>query len=146
MNKPEYSTLLNVCVFPDERVSTECVNISQSFKSEDTMFVLGNGLFPHMTVYMARFADDDIDKVADATEEALKQAAVFRCTHTGYFMTEGRYLEASYRKSAEFLNLTNYSLLIMLHYESILVRRSMKDILHHTTPSSSRTPKKQVTT
>ena len=105
MYKPESSALLNVCVFPDDRVGAECINISQSFVSEDTMFLLGSGLFPHMTVYMARFANDDIEKVADATEEALKQASVFKCTHTGYFMTEGRYLEASYRKSADFLNL-----------------------------------------
>jgi len=105
MNKPENSTLLNICVFPDDRVSAAFIKISQSLKSDDTMFVLGNGLFPHMTVYMARFANSNIEKVADATEEALKQASVIRCTHTGYFMTEGRYLEASYRKSADFLKL-----------------------------------------
>ena len=105
MDKPEDSTILNVCVFPDDRVSAECVKISQSLKGNDTMFVLGEGLFPHMTVYMARFANEDIEKVADATEDALKLASSFRCTHTGYFMTEGRYLESSYRKSADFLNL-----------------------------------------
>ena len=69
------------------------------------MFVLGDDLFPHMTVYMARFADCDIEKVAEATEIALGQAEVFTCEHTGYFMTEGRYLEVSYRKSANFLKL-----------------------------------------
>lgn len=105
MNKPENSTLLNVCVIPDDQASAEHVKISQSLKSEQTMFVLGEGLFPHMTVYMARFADDDIEKVVAATETALEQATVFTCSHTGYFMTEGRYLEASYRQSAEFLRL-----------------------------------------
>lgn len=105
MNKPENSTLLNICVFPDERASAQYVALSQSLKSDDTMFVLGDGLFPHMTVYMARFANDDIERVATATEEALQQASVFKCIHTGYFMTEGRYLESSYRKSADFLNL-----------------------------------------
>lgn len=105
MDKPENSTLLNICILPDERVSNEYIKISQSFESDDTIFVLGNGLFPHMTVYMARFANDNIERVMDATEEALKQASTFKCTHTGYFMTEGRYLEASYRKSKDFLNL-----------------------------------------
>lgn len=76
MDKPENSTLLNVCVLPDERVSAECVRISQSFESENTMFVLGSGLFPHMTVYMARFANDDIEKVVTATEDAFKQVSV----------------------------------------------------------------------
>jgi hypothetical protein len=105
MDKPENSTLLNICVFPDGRASAEHVRISQSLKSEDTMFVLGEGLFPHMTVYMARFASADIKKVVVATESALQQATSFCCEHAGYFMTVGRYLEASYRKSAEFLQL-----------------------------------------
>lgn len=105
MNKPENSTILNVCVFPDERVSAECVEISQSFKSEDTMFVLGGDLFAHMTVYMARFADDKINDVVAGVDRALQTATSFRCTHTGYFMTAGRYLEASYRKSDEFMAL-----------------------------------------
>jgi len=105
MDKPENSTLLNVCVLPDETAGAEAVRISQSLKDDATMFVLGDGLFPHMTVYMARFADRDIEKVVDATAVALKQASSFRCVHTGYFMTEGRYLEASYRKSADFLKL-----------------------------------------
>lgn len=105
MNKPENSTVLNICVLPDERVAEECIAISQSLKSEQTMFVLGDDLLPHMTVYMARFADDDIEKVTEAARLALGQAEVFTCEHTGYFMTEGRYLEASYRKSADFLKL-----------------------------------------
>ena len=105
MEKPENSTLINVCILPDDFASAEAVKISQSLKSDATMFVLGEGLFPHMTVYMARFADGDIDKVVAATGAALKQAASFKCEHTGYFMTEGRYLEASYRKSEDFLRL-----------------------------------------
>lgn len=105
MDKPENSTLLNVCIFPNDRVSAECVGISQSFEDKDTMFVLGNGLFPHMTAYMARFANNDIERVVAATEDVIKQTSAFRCIHTGYFMTEGRYLEASYRKSSEFMDL-----------------------------------------
>lgn len=105
MEKPGNSTLINVCILPDERVSTECVGISQTLKSDKTMFVLGDGLFPHMTVYMARFSNADIQKVTDATESALEYAKVFLAEHTGYFRTEGRYLEASYRKSADLLSL-----------------------------------------
>lgn len=106
MNKPENSTLINVCVIPDERVSNECVDISQSFKSEDTLFVLdGNNFFAHMTAFMARFPDDSIDNVVNGVESALKLVSSFRCEHTGYFMTAGRYLEASYRKSDDFMNL-----------------------------------------
>lgn len=105
MNKPENSTLLNVCVFPDERVSAECVQISQSFKNDSTMFVLGGNLFAHMTVYMARFANENIDEAVSGVEAVLQNAQSFRCEHTGYFMTAGRYLEASYRKSEQFMAL-----------------------------------------
>jgi 2'-5' RNA ligase len=105
MQKPENSTLINICVIPDERVSKTYVSISQSLKSDQTMFIIGNGKFAHMTVYMARFADEDISKVTASVAEALQQASPFQCVHTGYFMTEGRYLEASYRKSPEFTQL-----------------------------------------
>lgn len=103
MQKPENSTLINVCIVPDEAVGREAVAISQSLKNEDTMFVLGEGLFPHMTVYMARFSNDDINKVVAATETALQQARSFRCRHTGYLITGGRYFEASYEKSPALL-------------------------------------------
>lgn len=69
------------------------------------MFALGEGLFAHMTVYMARFANTNIDKVANSVENALKSAVSFRCEHSGYFMTANRYLEASYRKSDGFVQL-----------------------------------------
>lgn len=103
MEKPANSTLLNVCIVPNEQVSAEYVAISQSLKSEQTMFVLGDGKFAHMTVYMARFADADISRVVESVAGAVALVRPFRCEHTGYFMTEGRYLEASYRKSAEFM-------------------------------------------
>jgi 2'-5' RNA ligase len=106
MKKPENSTIINVCVFPDERVSAECVDISQSFRSDDTLFVLdGDNFFAHMTAFMARFPDDKIDEVVSGVEAALQSAQSFRCEHTGYFMTAGRYLEASYRKSDDFMKL-----------------------------------------
>lgn len=105
MQKPANSTIINVCVIPDEPASAMCVALSQSLTNDDTLFVLGGDRLAHMTAYMARFADTDIDKVVKGVEEALKSATPFRCEHTGYFMTEGRYLEASYRKSAEFMAL-----------------------------------------
>jgi hypothetical protein len=105
MQKPENSTILNVCIIPNEQVSSNYVTLSQSLKSEDTIFVLGAGRFAHMTGFMARFANDRIDSAVEATEQALRSATRFSCEHTGYLMTEGRYLEASYRKSPELLAL-----------------------------------------
>jgi len=105
MQKPEDSTLINICVIPNAQMSRAYVSMSQSLKSDQTMFALGDGKFAHMTVYMARFANDNIAKVVSNIEEALKQVVPFPCIHTGYFMTEGRYLEASYRKSSDFIQL-----------------------------------------
>lgn len=106
MNKPENSTIINVCIIPPEKVGMQCVNMSQSFKSPDTLFVLdGKDAFAHMTVYMARVADNKISDVIIAVANALEGIERFACDHAGYFMTEGRYLEASYRRSAPFMAL-----------------------------------------
>lgn len=105
MEKPANSSIINICVIPSVSVGDAYVSLSQSLKSDDTLFVLGDGKFAHMTVYMARFADDAVDDVVAAAGRVLQTTAPFRCEHTGYFMTAGRYLEASYRKSDAFMAL-----------------------------------------
>lgn len=103
---PKDSVIINVCVIPSDEAGKQCVEIGQSLKSDSTMFVLdGKSKFAHMTVYMARFADDQVANVVKASERALKGASNFACEHTGYFMTAGRYLEVSYRKSKPFMDL-----------------------------------------
>ena len=69
------------------------------------MFKLGGGKFTHMTIFMARFANKNIDEVIKSTKKAVEAVSSFRCEHSGYFMTEGRYLEVSYRKSSPFMKL-----------------------------------------
>lgn len=104
--KPSNSVIINVCVIPADEAGSQCVELSQSLKSNDTMFVLdGQSKFAHMTVFMARFTNSKIPEVLNATEKVFASAKSFLCEHTGYFMTAGRYLEASYRKSEEFLAL-----------------------------------------
>ncbi len=106
MQKPENSTIINVCIIPPEDVARQCVQISQSLKSDNKMFVLdGKDAFAHMTVFMARFPESEIANVISATQKVLSDIKSFSCKHTGYFLTQGRYLEVSYHKSAEFLNL-----------------------------------------
>ena len=103
---PKDSVIINVCVIPEFEAGKECVALSQSLKSENTMFVLdGKSKFAHMTVYMARFAVDKIPDVLEAMKSALNNIESFACEHVGYFMTAGRYLEASYRKLNEFMGL-----------------------------------------
>lgn len=103
---PANSTILNICIIPPQSVSAEYVAISQSLKSPGTMFVLdGENAFPHGTIYMVRVADNDISDFVDKVKWTLQEQHRFSCIHTGYFMTEGRYLEASYRRTTELMHL-----------------------------------------
>lgn len=105
VNPPDQSTILNVCIVPDDRVARTYVEISRSLESPDTLFVLGENKFAHMTAFMARFADSSIESVVARVEQSLDQISRFQCEHTGYLITQGRYLEASYRKSAGLVGL-----------------------------------------
>jgi|SRR5581483_833290 2'-5' RNA ligase len=103
--KPKKSTIINICIIPNEAVAVRCVLLSQSLASGSTLFALDGSRFAHMTVFMARFANESIQKVVDNVEAALKPVSTFRCQHAGYFLTEGRYLEISYRRSPELIRL-----------------------------------------
>lgn len=105
IQKPGNSTIINVCVIPSQEVGERCIALSQSLESEHTLFTLGGDKFAHMTVYMARFADEAIQQVVEGVEEALKMAKPFVCEHAGYYKTPGNYLEVSYAKTIPFLQL-----------------------------------------
>jgi len=103
---PKDSVIINICIIPPDEVGKQCIDISQPLKSDSAMFVLdGKSKFAHMTIYMARFANDQVPYVIEATEKSLKGVSSFLCEHTGYFLTSGRYMEVSYRKSKSFIEL-----------------------------------------
>jgi 2'-5' RNA ligase len=105
MSKPENSTLLNICIIPEERVGASCASISRSLKTGTPLFRLGGDKIAHITVYMARFADDKIEAAINAAHDPIQATKPFECEHAGYFMTAGNYLEASYRKSQALMQL-----------------------------------------
>lgn len=108
-NPPKDSVIINICIIPSQNIGNKCVELSQSLKSDSTMFLLdGKSKFAHITLFMARFANGEIPNVLSATEKTLKKTNSFLCEHTGYFVTEGRYLEASYRKSNDFMGLHEF--------------------------------------
>jgi hypothetical protein len=114
---PPKSTIINICIMPSAKVCSQCVQLSQSLKSEGTIFTLdGINRFAHMTVFMARFADSEVPNVLQVTEQALSDIPAFLCEHTGYFMTAGRYLEVSYRKSVEFIALHELFINVLSRY------------------------------
>lgn len=107
---PEGTTLLNVCIIPPAEVGNNYVDISQALGSKATLFTLGPSetgpsKFAHMTVYMARFPDESIPEFIEKVKASLQGQNSFICRHIGYFMTAGRYFEASYEKTPEFMDL-----------------------------------------
>jgi 2'-5' RNA ligase len=103
---PKDSAIINVCIIPEDTIGNKCVDLSQTLQSDATMFVLdGQSKFAHMTLFMARFSNDQINNVLNAVESALKNFSSFACEQTGYFMTAGRYVEVSYNKSKELMDL-----------------------------------------
>ena len=98
---PKGTVLLNVCVIPPQQVGSDCVAISQSLQSPQPIFTLGGGKFAHMTMFMARFSVENIEAVKNEVEKIAKDQVSFFCQHVGYLLTEGSYLEVSYRRSKE---------------------------------------------
>lgn len=118
MEKPANSTIINVCIIPPQDVGQECVALSQALAQTNPLFVLdGKAKFAHMTVFMARLADEEIPEVIKRVEAVMKEATSFKCEHAGYFLTSGRYLESSYRKSEYF---------VWLHESLILALASLR--------------------
>jgi 2'-5' RNA ligase len=93
--------LLNVCIIPTDSVAQQCVEISQSFKEEDVRFKLGSGLFPHSTVYMAQFDESRLGEVNAAFVAMIPKLQPVALSHSGYYLTEGGYIEVSYQRTPE---------------------------------------------
>lgn len=105
MQKPNNSSIINICLIPSDKVSISCEQISQSLKYDNTMFALGDGKFAHMTVFMTCFANENIEKVAKLIKTVTDDVKPFDCVHSGYFITEGRYFEVSYERSESIMAL-----------------------------------------
>lgn len=106
MEKPANSIIINVCIIPPQEVGKECVELSQSLKATDPLFILdGINKFAHMTVFMARFGNEKIPEIIKQIQGVIKNVSSFKCEHVGYFLTSGRYLEISYRKTEDFMRL-----------------------------------------
>lgn len=97
------TVLLNVCILPPELVAKQCIAISNTFNENDVRFMLGDRLFPHTTVYMARFEESRIDEVKSRLKSLVSNLNSVKLTHTGYYLTEGDYIEVSYQRTSELL-------------------------------------------
>ena len=94
------TTLLNVALLPTESTSTQIERLSAESEPLGGLFQLdGRQRFAHLTLYMARFADANIESVLARTADAVKSLPPMMVRHTGYFVTPGNYYEASFAKS-----------------------------------------------
>lgn len=95
--------LLNVCILPTAPVAKQCTEISQTFNLGNVRFTLGDGLFPHSTVYMAQFEESRISEVVAALKTVVSKLQPVTLTHSGYYLTEGSYVEVSYQRTPDLL-------------------------------------------
>jgi hypothetical protein len=100
------SVLCNLAIIPPFEVAERATNLSQELHQQGGMFALdGAERFPHLTVYMARFAPENVIPALEVFERALANQQSFQLLSTGYFYTEGDYAEIEFAKSPELMDL-----------------------------------------
>lgn len=90
-------------MLPTAPVADQCIAISKTFDDNLVRFKLGDGLFPHATVYMARFPQESIEVVKQKLIELASSLSPVQLKQSGYYLTEGDYVEVSYQRTAELL-------------------------------------------
>lgn len=99
---PAGTVLLNVCVLPDPTVAEACAQLSLSLAQRgSTVFHLGADRFAHMTMFMARFPESEIDTLRQKLSDAFSGAASFRCEATRYTLTVSHYAEVTYARTPQ---------------------------------------------
>lgn len=96
--------LLNICILPTEDAAKQCIKLSQAFDDSRVRFKLGSGLFPHATIFMARFPESAIADVEAAFRQLANQLTPVHLKHSGYYLTDGDYVEVSYQRTSELLD------------------------------------------
>jgi hypothetical protein len=99
------TTLLNVAILPTYSTSEEVEHLSAKLQALGGLFRIdGRERFAHLTLYMARFANSDIDSIMDRTADFMESYRSLSLRHVGYFLTPGNYYEASYAKTDRLLS------------------------------------------
>src|SRR5205823_304904 len=103
---PDDTLLLNVAVIPPAEIALEIAILSGELRAAGGIFeVDGKSRYAHLTLYMARFGVTSVPAVRERLAAALIGSAGVRLRHSGYFVTPGKYFEASFERSAEVMAL-----------------------------------------
>ena len=94
------TTLLNVAILPPTSTAAEVERLSAALQSHGGLFRIdGKQRFAHLTLYMARFANSNIDSVVAEAARFAKVHGACTLDHTGFYLTQGNYYEVSYARS-----------------------------------------------
>ncbi|RSM48349.1 hypothetical protein DMB66_46655 [Actinoplanes sp. ATCC 53533] len=95
-----------MAILPPPSTAAEVERLSAALRTRGGLFqVDGKHKFAHLTLYMARFANSNIDStVAEAAKFAERHNAC-ALDHTGFHLTQGNYYEVSYARSEGVLKL-----------------------------------------
>jgi 2'-5' RNA ligase len=99
------SLLLNVAIIPPASVAQAVIGLGAQLPADAPFVVDGENYFPHLTVFMARFAADNEERVADAVATSTGHRLNVEVQHDGFRLTEGNYYEVSYERSERLLRL-----------------------------------------
>lgn len=100
------TTLLNVAIVPPTPTATEVERLSAALRAHGGLFRIdGRQKLAHLTLYMARFANSNIEAAMAATATFAKEHRACALDHTGYHQTQGNYYEVSYARSEGVLRL-----------------------------------------
>src|SRR5256885_4100862 len=104
---PKYeSSIINISALPPKPVADTISNLSIDLGRRGGLFeVDGVERHPHMTLYMARFPNSEIDAVLDHMRHLAAAFPRVRVKHTGFFFTPGNYYEVSYGRTDDLLTL-----------------------------------------
>lgn len=100
------TVLLNVAVIPSAETAGEIEALSEELSNRGALFKIdGRTKHAHLTLYMARFSADRISDVKNRLGRTVDELEPVSMNHTGYFVTNGRYYEASYERNDELMRM-----------------------------------------
>jgi hypothetical protein len=95
----------DIALLPNKELSQKLVDISQKLSDPLPLFKLdGEKVFPHLSLYMARFAGDNLAAVQEVVLGISKSFAPLPLTAAGYHQSRG-YLDVEYQRNGHLLAL-----------------------------------------
>lgn len=99
------TVLLNVSLLPSVEVIQRVIGLSAELETIGEFILDHATRLPHLTLYMARLERARVDKAVEAVETLLDSTSPLELTCTGALVTDGQYVELSYVRTSELVDL-----------------------------------------